>query len=45
MKKYHYSASFTDYYKALLHAEKLARRGYTAAVVNMFGENWRVRYN
>lgn len=45
MKKFHYSASFADYYKALQHAEKLARRGYITAVVNMFGENWRVRYN
>ena len=44
-KIYKYSPIFTDYYKALEHAEKLARRGYTAAVVNMFGENWRVRYN
>lgn len=40
-----YTKIYTDYQKALTKAQKLEALGYVTAVVNMFGENWRVRYN
>lgn len=39
-----FSKLYNDYFKALKCAEKLEQRGHTAAVVNMFGDSWRVRY-
>ena len=42
---YKYSRLFEGYEEAAKHADRLDARGYVAAVVNMFGDFWRVRYN
>ena len=44
-KIYKYTKIYTDLQKALAKAEKLEALGCATEIVNIFGENWRVRYN